>query len=65
MLGIPHVVVQFNIYELLKDRFSRELNKSKDHLPMEVIFFTSIISKGKGFNLFKLLQVVLHTRMKL
>ena len=49
LLGIPHVIIQFNLYEHLKDYGAKHYNKSKEDLPLRYIFFTSIISKSKNY----------------
>ncbi len=47
VFGIPHVIIQFNLYETLKHFYSRKYDKDYSELPLDLIFFISIISKGK------------------
>lgn len=47
MLGIPHVVVQFNLYEHLKQWGAKYYNRSINHLPLLYILFISVFSKSK------------------
>jgi hypothetical protein len=49
LLGIPHIVVQFNLYESFKQFFSKKLNT--EDIPMKIILFTSLTSKSKIFQL--------------
>ncbi len=46
ILGVPHVIVQFNLYENLKLWAAKETDKSVDNLPIHYIFFTSVVSKS-------------------
>jgi solute carrier family 25 folate transporter 32 len=46
LLGIPHVIIQFNMYENLKNYFSERYKCRSDDLPIRVIFLTSILSKS-------------------
>jgi hypothetical protein len=46
LLGIPHVIIQFNSYEYLKNYFSAKYHTTQKKLPLLAIFISSIISKG-------------------
>ena len=52
MLGIPHVIIQFNMYENLKKNYISKNNTNNEEIPIKDIFVISIISKGI-FNLQK------------
>lgn len=44
-IGIPHVIIQFSLYESLKNMFSRKMNKPIDKIPYHLISISSVISK--------------------
>ena len=46
LLGIPHVVIQFNLYEHLKKHGVQKYNRSPDNLPLHYIFMISVFSKS-------------------
>jgi solute carrier family 25 folate transporter 32 len=54
LLGIPHVIIQFNGYEHLKKYFAKYYKTSPDFLPIQAIFITSIVSKSNLFLKFNL-----------
>jgi solute carrier family 25 folate transporter 32 len=47
LLGIPHVIIQFNLYEHLKQYGAEKYNKSVNNLPLHYILGISVISKSK------------------
>lgn len=48
LLGIPHVIIQFNVYEGLKNHFSKKYETKYPELPLYLIFNISIISKSNN-----------------
>lgn len=46
VFGIPHVIIQFNIYEFLKVFYTKKYSKEFSDLPLHNIFFISIIAKS-------------------
>jgi solute carrier family 25 folate transporter 32 len=48
LFGVPHVIVQFNLYEHLKLLAAKKYNKSVDNLPIHVILMNSVLSKSKN-----------------
>jgi solute carrier family 25 folate transporter 32 len=49
LFGVPHVIVQFNLYENLKLLAAKKYNKSVDNLPIHVIFMNSVLAKSKKY----------------
>jgi hypothetical protein len=49
LLGIPHVIIQFNIYEHMKKKGSEKYKRSVNNLPLHYILCISLFSKSKIF----------------